>query len=90
MLSRRPRVDGDLIVAMSSKHRLPAYKQSTQISRHSSYLSIGSHFVGVHGPYELHPERKAKFAFRSDAIDMAHEHVPTKMRFNTYIFTFLQ
>ena len=48
------------------------------------YLGIESHFVGVHGPYELHRKEKqikctalalhAKFAFLSDAIHMAREH----------------
>ena len=38
-------------------------------------LSIESHFVGVHGPYELHrKEEQIKFALLSDAIHMAREH----------------
>ena len=28
------------------------------------YLSIESHFVGVHGPYELHREEKQIFMHR--------------------------
>ena len=45
-----------------------------------NYLGIESHFVGVHGPYELHRKEKQikctalKFAFLSDAIHMAREH----------------
>ena len=46
------------------------------------YLSIESHFVGVHGPYELHRKEEQikcfsgawKFALLSDAIHMAREH----------------
>ena len=40
--------------------------------KYFSYLSIESHFVGVHRPYELH--RCIQFAFLSDAIHMACEH----------------
>ena len=39
------------------------------------YLSIESHFVGGHGPYELHhKEEQIKLAILSDAIHMAREH----------------
>ena len=44
------------------------------------YLSIESHFVGVHGPHELHRKEKQiewrciQFAFLPDAIHMAREH----------------
>ena len=44
------------------------------------HLGIELHFVGVHGPYELHRKEKQikcgawKFVFLSDAIHMAREH----------------
>ena len=44
------------------------------------FLSIESHFVGVHGPYESHRKEKLIFMHRVN-ID--------KMRFNTYIHIFL-
>ena len=64
----------------------------------SDYLSIESHFVGVHGPYKLLlKEEQIKYT----ALGM-HESLlffpmqfiwpvnTDKMRFNTYIYIFLQ
>ena len=50
------------------------------------YLGIESHFVGVHGPYELHQKEKQIFIFFP--MQFIWPVNTDKMRFNTYIYIF--
>ena len=60
------------------------------------YLSIESHFVGVHGPYELHrKEEQIKYsAVHESLLFFPMQFIwpvnTDKMQFNTYIYIFLQ
>ena len=64
----------------------------------SLYVSIESHFVGVHGPYELHlKEEQIKctaLAVHENLLFFPMQFIwpvnTDKMRFNTYIYIFLQ
>ena len=60
------------------------------------YLGIESHFVGVHGPYELHRKEKqikcTALAVHENLLFFPMQFIwpvnTDKMRFNTYIYIF--
>ena len=56
------------------------------------YLGIESHFVGVHGPYELHRKEKQTNAVHENLLFFPMQFIrpvnTDKMRFNTYIYIF--
>ena len=60
------------------------------------YLGIESHFVGVHGPYELHRKEKqikcTALAVHKNLLFFPMQFIwpvnTNKMRFNTYIYIF--
>ena len=62
------------------------------------HLSIESHFVGVHGPYELHRKEEqikcTALAVHENLLFFPMQFIwpvnTDKMRFNTYIYIFLQ
>ena len=62
----------------------------------SFYLGIESHFVGVHGPYELHRKEKqikcTALAVHENLLFFPMQFIwpvnTDKMRFNTYIYIF--
>ena len=61
-----------------------------------NYLGIESHFVGVHGPYELHRKEKqikcTALAVHENLLFFPMQFIwpvnTDKMRFNTYIYIF--
>ena len=63
-----------------------------------TYLSIESHFVGVHGRYELHRKEEqikcTALAVHENLLFFPMQFISPvntdKMRFNTYIYIFLQ
>ena len=70
--------------------------RNSGINKETAHLGIESHFVGVHGPYELHRKEKqikcTALAVHENLLFFPMQFIwpvnTDKMRFNTYIYIF--
>ena len=73
--------------------RLTIFKNDVKLGILQVLLSIESHFVGVHGPYELHRKEKQIYTALENLLFFPMQFIwpmnTDKMRFNTYIYIFL-
>ena len=75
---------------------IPIFVQMCVPSLSRALLGIESHFVGVHGPYELHRKEKqikcTALAVHENLLFFPMQFIwpvnTDKMRFNTYIYIF--